>query len=179
MYDHLCEHDLLTKYRSGFRFLHSQFCSCSAVRPVWSSLARFPRFCWQYFSVCTTSPKHSARKTYSLLCLGFWKKFSALQSLFHSPNQIVVCGKPRPSSPASYLKISANIFAIETALIWLVLVGCFFVFLASQKAFVICTRVTEELHSFLSQSELSNFFVYIIKIKIDRDLLTQLFGVFH
>jgi len=50
-----------------------------------------------------------------------------------------------------------------------------FVFLANQKAFVICTRVTslhscytfctrvtEELHSFLSQSELSNFFVYII-----------------
>ena len=47
--------------------------------------------------------------------------------------------------------------------------------LANQKAFVICTRVTslhscytfctrvtEELHSFLSQSELSNFFVYII-----------------
>ena len=137
MYDHLYEHDLLTKYRSGFRFLHSQFCS------VWSSLARFPRFCWQFFSVCTTSPKHSARKTYSLLCLGFWKNFLALQSLFHSPNQIVFCGKPRPSSSASYLKISANIFAIETALIWLVLVGFFFfVFLASQKAFVICTRVT-------------------------------------
>ena len=26
----------------------------------------------------------------------------------------------------------------------------------------VCTRVTEELYSFLSQSELSNFFVYII-----------------
>ena len=48
-------------------------------------------------------------------------------------------------------------------------------FSANQKAFVICTRVTslhscytfctrvtEELHSLLSQSELSNFFVYII-----------------
>ena len=48
-------------------------------------------------------------------------------------------------------------------------------FSANQKALVICTRVTslhscytfctrvtEELHSFLSQSELSNFFVYII-----------------
>ena len=35
-------------------------------------------------------------------------------------------------------------------------------FSANQKAFVICTRVTEELHSFLSQSELSNFFVHII-----------------
>ena len=29
----------------------------------------------------------------------------------------------------------------------------------------VCTRVTEELHPFLSQPELSNFFVYII---IDR-----------
>ena len=29
----------------------------------------------------------------------------------------------------------------------------------------VCTRVTEELHSFLSQPELRNFFVYII---IDR-----------
>ena len=50
-----------------------------------------------------------------------------------------------------------------------------FVFSANQKPFVICTRVTsfalvlqdctrvtEELHSFLSQSELSKFFVYII-----------------
>ena len=42
-------------------------------------------------------------------------------------------------------------------------------FSANQKTFVsfalvsqVCTRVTEELHSFLSHSELSNFFVYII-----------------
>jgi len=55
-----------------------------------------------------------------------------------------------------------------------------FVFSANQKAIVICTRVTslhscytfctrvtEELHSFLSQSELSNFFVYIITNRID------------
>ena len=55
-----------------------------------------------------------------------------------------------------------------------------FVFSANQKAFVICTRVTslqscytfcthvtEELHSFLSQSELNNFFVYIIIIVIE------------
>ena len=52
-------------------------------------------------------------------------------------------------------------------------------FPANQKPFVICTRVTsfalvlqdctrvtEELHSFLSQSELSNFFVYIINALI-------------
>ena len=43
---------------------------------------------------------------------------------------------------------------------WFLVVS--FVFSANQKPFVICTRVTEELHSFLSQSELSNFFVYII-----------------
>ena len=55
-------------------------------------------------------------------------------------------------------------------------------FSANQNAFVICTRVTslhscytfctrvtEELHSFLSQSELSNFFVYIIN-KVMQDL---------
>ena len=54
-----------------------------------------------------------------------------------------------------------------------------FVFSANQKPFIICTRVTsfalvlqvftrvtEELHSFLSQSELRNFFVYIISRKI-------------
>ena len=52
-------------------------------------------------------------------------------------------------------------------------------FSANQKAFVICTRVasfalvlqvcsrvTEEMHSFLSQSELSNFFAYIIITEI-------------
>ena len=32
----------------------------------------------------------------------------------------------------------------------------------------VCTRVTEELHSFLSQSELSNFFVYIIRVEIQK-----------
>ena len=36
-------------------------------------------------------------------------------------------------------------------------------FSANQKPFVICTRVTGQLHSFLSQSILSTFFVYTIK----------------
>ena len=58
-----------------------------------------------------------------------------------------------------------------------------FVFSANQKPFVICTRVssfalvlqvcprvTEELHSSLSQSELSNFFVYIIMTLIQREV---------
>ena len=39
-------------------------------------------------------------------------------------------------------------------------------FSTNQKPFVICTRVTEELHSYLSQSELSNVFVYIINMFI-------------
>ena len=43
-----------------------------------------------------------------------------------------------------------------------------FVFSANQKLFVICTCVTEELYSFLSQSELGNFFVYIISFGISR-----------
>ena len=118
MYDHLYEHDLLTKYRSGFRFLHSQFCSCSAVRPVWSSLARFPRFCWHFFFCLHHVSQTFSQEDVLFTVFGFLENFLALQSLFHSPNQIVVCGKPRPSSSASYLKISANIFAIETALIW-------------------------------------------------------------
>ena len=41
-----------------------------------------------------------------------------------------------------------------------------FVFSSNQKPFVNCTRVTEELHSFLSQSEFSNFFVYLIRVRI-------------
>ena len=69
-------------------------------------------------------------------------------------------------------------FVAKTTLILLVLGGTVsFVFSTNQKPFVICTpvtsfalvlqvctRVTEELHSFLSQSELSYFFVYIIKL---------------
>ena len=49
---------------------------------------------------------------------------------------------------------------------WLLVVS--FVFSANQKLFVFCTCVTEELYSFLSQSELGNFFVYIISFGIPR-----------
>ena len=60
-------------------------------------------------------------------------------------------------------------FVVKTALIWLVLGGFFCVFSQSETIFAICTRVTEELHSFLSQSELSNFFVYIINaVSLER-----------
>ena len=64
-------------------------------------------------------------------------------------------------------------FIVKLISDWFLVVS--FVFSANQKPFVICTRVksfalvlqvctraTEELHSFLSQSELSNFFAYII-----------------
>ena len=60
-------------------------------------------------------------------------------------------------------------------------------FSANQKAFVIwtrvtsfalvlqvCTCVTEELHSFLSQSELSNFFVYVIR-KVSKFTVSLLY----
>ena len=63
-------------------------------------------------------------------------------------------------------------FVVKTALIWLVLGGFFCVFSQSEticnlhSCYKFCTHVTNlhsELHSFLSQSELSNFFVYIFK----------------
>ena len=60
-------------------------------------------------------------------------------------------------------------------------------FSANQKPFVVCTcvisfalvlqvrsRVTEELHAFLSQSELSNFFVYIINVLISKMYFNEL-----
>ena len=73
-------------------------------------------------------------------------------------NPVVVCWKPWPW-----------IFVVKAALIWVVLVRFFCVFSQSESicnlhsCYTFCTRVTEELHSFLSQSELSNFFVYIIE----------------
>ena len=63
-------------------------------------------------------------------------------------------------------------FVFKTALIWLVLGGFFCVFSQSEtirnlhSCYKFCTRVTEELHSFLSQSELSNFFLYSISLGI-------------
>ena len=63
-------------------------------------------------------------------------------------------------------------FVVKTTLIWLVFGGFFCVSSQSEticnlhSCYKFCTRVTEELHSFLSQSELSNFFVYIINALI-------------
>ena len=89
--------------------------------------------------------------------------------LFCVQNQIVVCRKPWSFSSILLLK--------QVKSDWFLVVS--FVFSANHKPFVICprvtslhscytfcTRVTEELLSFLSQSELSNFFVYIIILLI-------------
>ena len=38
-------------------------------------LAHFPRFCWHYFSLSTKFLIHLAKKTYFLLCSGFWNTF--------------------------------------------------------------------------------------------------------
>ena len=71
-------------------------------------------------------------------------------------------------------------FVVKTALIWLVLGRFFCVFSQSETIcnlhscykfvswYTVCTRVTEKLHPLLSQSELSNFFVYIIIKVIDK-----------
>ena len=110
-----------------------------------------------------------ARKTYLLLCSGFWNVFLSFLLLFYLQNQIVVCRKPGPFSKIFLLK--------QLKSDWFLVVS--FVFSANQKPLIICarvtsfalvlqvcTRVTEDQHSFPSQSELSNFFVYIIILLI-------------
>ena len=43
------------------------------------------------------------------------------------------------------------------------------------SCYTFCTRVTEEVHSFLSQSELSNFFVYIIiLVKLTEQMKSEM-----
>ena len=89
-------------------------------------------------------------------------------------NPVVVCWKPWPFS---------WIFLVKTAL-WLVLFDFFCVFSRSESicnlrsCYTFCTRVTEELHSFLSQSELSNFFVYINSTFI-LEVMVQLSSDIH
>ena len=82
------------------------------------SLAHFPRFCWQCFSLSTTFSMHLARNTYFLLCSGF--------GIF------LKCSVVLHAKSNRYLLKTAAIFllnfVVQTALIWLVLVGffCFF-----------------------------------------------------
>ena len=82
------------------------------------SLAHFPRFCWQCFSLSTTFSMHLARHTYFLLCSGF--------GIF------LKCSVVLHAKSNRYLQKTAAIFllnfVVQTALIWLVLVGffCFF-----------------------------------------------------
>ena len=50
------------------------------------SLAHFPRFSWQYFSLSNVFSIHLARKTYFLPCSGFCNIFLTLLSLFWVQN---------------------------------------------------------------------------------------------
>ena len=110
------------------------------------------------FFLSTTFSIHLARKTYLFTVFGFLELFNF--SFFVL----------RTKSNRRLLKTMAIFlnFVVKTALIWLVLGGFFCVFSPSEticnlhSCYKFCTHVTEELHSFLSQSEMSNFFVYII-----------------
>ena len=64
------------------------------------SLAHFPRFCWQYFSLSNAFSIHLARKTYFLLCSGFWNIFLNffIVVLGTKLNPVVVCWKLWPFS---------------------------------------------------------------------------------
>ena len=102
----------------------------------------------------------------TLYCIGVLEKFfsSSIVVLLAKPNSCLL------KTLVIFLRNLAQNFrqyvAIETALIWLVFAGFFCVFRQSESicnlhsCYTFCTRVTEELHSFLSQSELSNFCVY-------------------
>ena len=91
-----------------------------------ASLAHFPRFCRQYFSLSNAFSIHLARKTYFLPCSGFFGIFflTFLCCFPYKFNPVVVCWKPWPFS---------WICVVKTALIWLVLVGFFCVFGQSES----------------------------------------------
>ena len=80
---------------------------------------------------------------------GFWNIFKCSIDLHAKSNRCLL------KTAAIFL---LN-FVVKTA-DWFLLVS--FVFSAKHKPFVICTRVKGELLSFLSQSELSNSFAYIV-----------------
>ena len=106
------------------------------------------------FSLTTTFSIHLARKMYFLLCLGF-------RNIFLITFLLLLCVQNYDQSSfgenyGHFLKF------------WLVLGGFVYVFSQSETICIICTRVTEKLYSFLSQSGLGNFFVYIISFGIPR-----------
>ena len=87
------------------------------------SLAHFPCFCWQYFSLHTAFSIHLARKTYFLPCSGFW---NVLLTFFI----VVLCTKSNrclQKTKAIFLN-----FVVKTAKIWLLLGGFFCVFSQSE-----------------------------------------------
>ena len=63
-----------------FKRFESKWKYSSLLKEV--SLAHFPRFCWQYFSLSNAFSIHLARKTYFLLCSGFWNIFLTFLLLF-------------------------------------------------------------------------------------------------
>ena len=62
------------------------------------SLAHFPRFCRQYFSLTTVFSIHLARKTFFLSCLSVWIFLNFSIVVLRTWNQIVVCWKQWPFS---------------------------------------------------------------------------------
>ena len=90
------------------------------------SLAHFPRFCWRYFSLSNAFSIHLARKTYFLLCSGFWN----LQNLTFQ----YCCFAYKIKSRRRLLKTMAIFlnFVVKTAPIWLILAGFFWVFSESE-----------------------------------------------
>ena len=131
---------------------------CFSRLSQYSNLFTFSGLKWNKLFVDFALPTSST--FYCVRVFGIFFNFSIVV-LRTKLNPVVVCWKPWPFS---------WIFVVKTALIWLVLVGFFCVFSQSESicnlhsCYTFCTRVTEELHSFPSQSELSNFFVYIIII---------------
>ena len=119
-----------------------------------SPLAHFPWFCWQYYFfpyhyIFNTFSQKDVRTSYCVRVLGiFFNNFSIVALLTKSNRRL-------QKTMAIFLNFD-----------WFLVVS--FVFSANQKLFVICTRVTEELYSFLSQSELGNFSMYIISFGIPR-----------
>ena len=111
------------------------------------SMAHFPWFCWQYFSLITTFLIHSTR-TRTFYCV----RDSGI--FFTCP--IVVS----PAKPNRCLLKTTDIFSASYALLWLALYGFFCFFSANQELICtvlqICSCIKGELHSFFSQSELSN-----------------------
>ena len=119
---------------SWFTCCCNRFCSlffCFSVvcykQLVSDSLAHFPRFCRQYFSLCTAFSIHLARKTYFLLCSGFGILFT-----------FYCCFAYKTKSRRRLLKTMAIFlnFVVKKALICMI--GSWWFLLCFQPAETIC-----------------------------------------